>query len=901
MRAVLSAPLRALLIVGLGASALLITSGVLMAADTLFATFGVIAPDGRGYQYLFAVHLAVGLALVLPLAIYLAGHAARARGHQNSAAIARGRQLAVGAVVMTVSGLALTRGLVPLEHPNARQLMYWLHLVAGFGAIVLYVRHRRMGRRLNARLGRWVGSAATVAVLVIAATYWPTGPDPVDPPVLEPSLAKTVGGQPIPASVMMQDDRCAECHTDTHARWAASAHRFASFNNPAYLASVRSTREFLRRATGSTQGVRFCAGCHDIVPLVSGRLDDPNFDDVNDPTATAGVNCLACHAIQSVDSARGNSDVTWGAPAKYPFADSESELLRSINAALIKANPTLHKRSMLKPLHQTAEFCGACHKVHIPKAVNNYRWLRGQNHYDSFLLSGVSGRGASSFYYPDSPQQSCNGCHMPPTPSEDLGARPEGADGELVVHDHYFAGGNSALPQLVGTAGWSIDAQREALRDVVGVDIFALRTGQDIDGKLLAPLDDGSVTIDPGADYLLEVVIRNRKAGHLLTEGTADSNQLWLELLVDVDGEPHFASGLIGDEGRVDANAHFLNRYVLDREGKKIDRRNVEDIFVALYDNQIPPGATGTVRYALSIPEDAKRSIAVSARVRYRKFDRTFQSAFATTDQHRDALPILELGAQRLELSVSNEPTNDGEAKPAEGAPQWVRWNDYGIGLLRQRESGSLRQARQAFEQVERLGSPHGSVNLARVAIQEGDLSGATRALQRAVENGFEYPWVADGLSAEVNFENGFFAESIAQLTRILDTDYEDARSRGFDFSRDYRIRERLGLAWLEWAKQARGDAQSSVRQERLRAAAEAFRAVLAEDPERAATHYALSQAMQALGDRDAAAEHLALHGRYRTDDRARGRAISLARRRDPAANNAAESPAIYPLSRSQP
>ena len=26
-------------------------------------------------------------------------------------------------------------------------------------------------------------------------------------------------------------------------------------------------------------------------------------------------------------------------------------------------------------------------KVHLPEELNHYKWLRGQNHYDSFLLS----------------------------------------------------------------------------------------------------------------------------------------------------------------------------------------------------------------------------------------------------------------------------------------------------------------------------------------------------------------------------------------------------------------------------------------------------------------------------------------------------------------------------------
>ena len=80
---------------------------------------------------------------------------------------------------------------------------------------------------------------------------------------------------------------------------------------------------------------------------------------------------------------------------------------------LVKAKPEFHKKTFLKPLHKTAEFCGTCHKVHLPPELNHYKWLRGQNHYDTFLLSGVSGHGVQSFYYPPKAQANCNGCHMP--------------------------------------------------------------------------------------------------------------------------------------------------------------------------------------------------------------------------------------------------------------------------------------------------------------------------------------------------------------------------------------------------------------------------------------------------------------------------------------------------------
>ena len=94
-----------------------------------------------------------------------------------------------------------------------------------------------------------------------------------------------------------------------------------------------------------------------------------------------------------------------------------------------------HRRTFLKPLHESAEFCGSCHKVHLPEELNGYRWLRGQNHYDSFLLSGVSGHGVQSFYYPDRAEPNCNGCHMELIESDDFGAKRYDDDDVLSVHD----------------------------------------------------------------------------------------------------------------------------------------------------------------------------------------------------------------------------------------------------------------------------------------------------------------------------------------------------------------------------------------------------------------------------------------------------------------------------------
>ena len=100
--------------------------------------------------------------------------------------------------------------------------------------------------------------------------------------------------------------------------------------------------------------------------------------------------------------------------------------------------------------------------------------------------------------------------------------------------------------------------------------------------------------LQPGTTYLLETVVRTLKVGHPLTQGTSDSNELWLDVTAISDGRVIGRSGSV-DEGVVDPRSHFINVYMLDRQGRRVDRRNVQDIFVPLYDHQIPPGAASVV------------------------------------------------------------------------------------------------------------------------------------------------------------------------------------------------------------------------------------------------------------------------------------------------------------------
>jgi tetratricopeptide (TPR) repeat protein len=105
-----------------------------------------------------------------------------------------------------------------------------------------------------------------------------------------------------------------------------------------------------------------------------------------------------------------------------------------------------------------------------------------------------------------------------------------------------------------------------------------------------------------------------------------------------------------------------------------------------------------------------------------------------------------------------------------------------------------------------------------------------------------------------------------------------------------------VGLTLFERAKVERGDA--SRRDGFLREAAGQFEQTLVLDPENLTAHYSLALIYTQLGEASRAADHRRQHERYRPDDNARDRAVANARRRDPAADHAAQAIVIYPLQR---
>ncbi|MBN9691244.1 MAG: tetratricopeptide repeat protein [Verrucomicrobia bacterium] len=921
--------LRLLLYTVFGLFALLGANSVYLTSITFLnwlARDNNVSYENYFYQLMFLGHLILGLLLIVPVVLFGAFHMKNAWNRPNRRAVAVGYTLFATSLVALLTGLLLMRveGF-EINDPTIRRILYWAHFATPLACVWLYVLHRLSGPKIKWKIGlSWAGAVAVVVIAMIALhrhdpRLWTAKAPKEGEKYFHPSSARTANGNFIPAAALMNNEYCLECHPDVYKSWFHSAHRFSSFNNPFYLFAVKETREVGLKRDGSVQASRWCAGCHDPVPFFSGAFDDPNFDMKNHPTSQAGISCTACHSITSLEGGHrgliGNGNYTIEEPVHYPFAfEPTNSLAYYLNLQLVKAKPDFHKKTFLKPLHKSAEFCSTCHKVGLPYELNHYKeFLRGQNHYDTYLLSGVSGVNARAFYYPEKAKLNCNECHMPLQKSDDFAAKLYGTNDFRAVHDHLFPAANTALPHIRNEPDL-VKIHQDYLKDCIRVDVFGLKEGGTIDSPLFAPIRPKVPALKPGRTYLIETVVRTVRLGHPLTQGTVDSNELWADVRVtDPDGTVLGRSGGLGQFKEVDPWAHFLNVYMLDKDGNRIDRRNPQDIFVPLYNNQIPPGAAHVLHYKLTVPPDQKEPLTVEVKVNYRKFDTIFYNYVMAPGytnglpfQLTNDLPITVLASDRVTFPIVGGDTSNLAAIESQTSPipLWQRWNDYGIGLFlkgdKGSEKGELVQAAAAFAEVEKLGRADGPLNLARVYFKEGRLDEAVQTLQRANDtNRFNPPgnrWTIAWLNGLVNKQNGHLDDAIREFTSILEDRYPELEARGFNFSRDYEVINELGQTLFERAKMER--ANPTRREELLRQAARRFEDTLAIDIENVTAHYNLGLIYASLGDTAQAEEHRRLHERYRPDDNARDRAVANARRRDRAADHASQAIVIYDLQR---
>lgn len=725
-----------------------------------------------------------------------------------------------------------------------------------------------------------------------------------------PSSALVAGNVKIPAKFFLESDTCKECHADAYHQWEGSAHHFSSFNNQWYRKSI----EYMQDTVGIRPS-KWCAGCHDPALLLTGMFDKPVREIENTAEGQAGLGCVMCHSIVAVQSTMGQGGYVLEYPPLNDLATSKNPVVHRLVNFLIKLNPEPHRRAFLKPFvkNQTAEFCSACHKVHLDFPVNHYRWTRGFNEYDNWQASGISGQGARSFYYPPKPQM-CADCHMPAVRSRDFG------NYRGIIHSHQFPGANTALP-YVNEDSEQLDTVEKFLEaNQVSVDIFGISPEQLTAGsakganssglpetapqlqttfgvgeesqfsapagqqqfaspaaQLTAPFGRSPIQVRRGSTVRVDIVVRTRGVGHFFPGGTIDAFDLWLELrATDENGRTIFWSGQTGlnDDGNgpVDPGAQFYRALLMDTHGNPINKRNAWSERAVVYVHLISPGAADTVHYRLYIPKDAGNRITLEAKLNYRKFDWWFtQFAFAGIHDPSQHIPAISPSYDDTKWIFTG--STSGDSAKRSGIPN--------LPIVAMAQDKAELQVLPTDAQPPK---PHVDVETADWQrwndygiglLLQGDLQGADAAFEKVAQAA---PNRADGWvnMGRVRLQEGNLTGAEQVLSKALKVNPSLASAHFFyanllrdQGKYDQAIAE-LTIALKQYPNDrvARNDLGRTLFLERRYAdAIREFQAVIAIDPEDVEANYNLMLCYNGLGQQERAHEYEVRYLRFKANE----------------------------------
>ena len=443
------------------------------------------------YQLMFAGHLALGVLLIVPFVAFGVIHLVTSRNRKNRRAVRIGYALFAASIVVLLTGIGLMQlGGFDLRQPLARSVVYWLHVAAPLAAGWLYWLHRLAGPKIKWKLG--LGYAGVVGVTVVRRWSWLAlaGSAEVERGRARVGSASISSrrwparppGKFIPAETLMIDDYCLKCHADVHAGWSRACIASARSTTRRTWPASRETREVSLEARRQRAGLALVCRLPRPGAVLQRRVRRSEVRHAKPPDRPRRHHLHGLprdHARQqhagATPTTRSKSRCTIRSPS------ATTPLLQWINNQLVKAKPAFHKKTFLKPFHKTAEFCSTCHKVSLPLELNHYKeFLRGQNHYDTYLLSGVSGHGVRSFYYPPKAKTNCAECHMPLKPSDDFGAKLFDGATELERPQPPFPGGEHGHRLAAATSRTSIKAHQEFLKGVhAGRHVRRPRRGRD--------------------------------------------------------------------------------------------------------------------------------------------------------------------------------------------------------------------------------------------------------------------------------------------------------------------------------------------------------------------------------------------------------------------------------------
>jgi Flp pilus assembly protein TadD len=605
---------------------------------------------------------------------------------------------------------------------------------------------------------------------------------------------------------------CAHCHQEAYSQWRQALHSNA-FRTPFYRASVN-----ILINTKGIEFARHCDSCHNPIAVMAGGLtEDSKVDRKMDQD---GLTCATCHSIQKLQSIKGNGGFVMGIPSVM-VDEKGNRIPGEVPYDEIMKNTDRHSQAVMQDFYRTPEFCGACHKANLPAPLNDYKFIRAFTAYDEWQNSKFSKRNPLTFYSADF--TSCQGCHMKRAANvlPDYGAK----NGTLA--SHRWLAGNTAVPFYYG-----FDEQLEKtiafLRagNFLNVDIVALKkTG---DEKLIAPLGSVPFSLEPNSLVEAYVVVQNKNIGHSLIPEVRDLYEAWMEFTVqDSSGKDIYHSGFLKPDGSLDERAHSFTNRPVNLQGEFVDNHKVWTIHSVAYDNSVQAGRSALVRYQFRIPASIKGAVKVTARVNYRHFRQSYLNNVFGPDH--PAYPVVEIASRTRTLNIGN---NEPVQADAGDNPDWMRWNNLGIGYLDQLQYAD---AINAFNEVVKLRPDYadGYTNVGLTDIEWEKYGSARAGIDKAL-----------ALSPK-NARALYYAALLERRAGHSDAEVADLQEvvRQYPDSRD--ARRELGISYYQ--------------QHKNDLAMEQFTQLQRIDPDDLAAHYNLSILYRRAGMKDKAAEQQAL------------------------------------------
>ncbi len=721
-----------------------------------------------------------------------------------------------------------------------------------------------------------------------------------------PSSVHTGDGELVDSEVFLGSEECGRrgCHPDLVEQWRSSAHHFSSFNNQWYRKSIEYMQEVVGVVPSKWCGG--CHDPALLLTGMMDRPIEEVIDTPEARAGLSCTACHLITEVRSTMGQGDSTLTVPAMHALAASDNPLLQWLHDTVVRLDPEPHRRTFMQPFFSGEGSAELCSTCHKVHLDVPVNGYRWVRGFNSYDNWQASGVSGSGARSFYYPDEPQVcvDCHMPRvLSDDPAADDGTvrshRFPGANTALPVANRdeeqmsvvqgflkarqvtvdIFALVESEAAEASG-GGLELEGPEMSTGFAVGEEQgMAVGRGgvaPDVEETVLAPVDRMPVTVPRGGSARVDVVVRTRGVGHFFPGGTVDAFDVWLELkATDDTGRVLFWSGRADEHSPVEPGAAFFRSLMVDAHSNPIDKRNAFATRATVYVKLIPPGAAEVVRFRLEVPDDSGEEIKLEAKLNYRKFswfytnwayagvpdpeqqleepaygvgfdDRRFVFTGDTSDVSGEVQEIPTLPIVVMAQDVATVRVTDGglEVKAAQERPEVdrERWNDYGIGLLRQ---GDLRGAARAFGRVTDLDPSwvDGWVNRGRVAVAEGDLDVAEEMLSRALDM---EPQLARA---------SYFAGLVDLELGEYDAALKHLQIAGEQYPRDRVVRNTIGRVYF-------------LKREFERAVAE-LESVLEIDPEDLTAHYNLMLAHRGAGNMEASDHHRKLFERFKADESA--------------------------------